>query len=164
MKAAPFWSSFLLLVAVVGGCAHRRYIPNTTIPDNEQNRKIFETIEDYRARLKDKNIDALLILASPKYFEDSGTPRPDDDYHYGDLKGILTTRLERLRSLSYDIQYRNLKVKKIADTDIAEVEVFINGAFEVMAETGDRYKRVSDFHRFVLERVGPNKWKFLSGM
>ena len=49
----------------------------------------------------------------------------------------------------------------------AEVEVFISGAFELNAESGDRYRRVSDYHHFVLERDGDEyskKWKFLSGM
>jgi Txe/YoeB family toxin of Txe-Axe toxin-antitoxin module len=41
--------------------------------------------------------------------------------------------------------------------------VFLDGSFELAAEAGDRYRRVNDYHRFVLEQKG-DEWKFLSGM
>ena len=49
----------------------------------------------------------------------------------------------------------------------AIVEAFLSGAFELQGEVGERYRRVNDFHRFVLERStngGSSKWKFVSGM
>lgn len=154
---------FGLVAALFGlafGCAHRETLPGTTVPATAENRKILETIEEYRLRLMERNIEGLLVLASDKYFEDSGTPRADDDYGYKGLKGVLTGKLSRVRSLRYHIEYRNVTVRG----DKAEVEVFLNGAFELLSETGEKYRRVNDFHRFVLERTKTNKWKFISGM
>jgi hypothetical protein len=48
--------------------------------------------------------------------------------------------------------------------DRAEVQTFLNGAFELEGETGERYHRVNDRHVFVLERTTNNKWRFLTGM
>jgi hypothetical protein len=154
--------TLLIAVAVGGaaGCAHEDYFPGTTIPRTEQNRKIVETVETYRRRLLERNIEGLLVLASDKYFEDSGTPRSDDDYGYDGLRAVLTAQLKRVKSMRYEIEYRNIKITG----DRAEVEVFLDGSFELAAEAGDRYRRVNDHHRFVLERVGDEKWKFLSGM
>ena len=91
---------------------------------------------------------------------DSGTPRSDDDYGYDGLKHVLETQLPRVKSLRYDIEYRNIRVTG----DQAEVEVFLDGAFEISApEAGDRYRRVNDYHRFLLAREG-DEWKFLGGM
>jgi len=153
----------LAVVAVGGlgsGCAHRDYYPGTEIVRSEENRKIIETIEEYRRRLMQHNVVGILALASSKYFEDSGTPRSDDDYGYEGLKKVLETQLPRVKSLRYDIEYRNIRVSG----DQAEVEVFLDGAFEIAApEAGDRYRRVNDYHRFVLEEEN-DKWKFLSGM
>ena len=142
-----------------GGCAHQEYFAGTNIPRTEQNRKIIETIEQYRQRLLARNIEGLLVLASDKYFEDSGTPRSDDDYGYEGLRQVLATQLRRVKSLRYDIEYRNIRI----DGNEAEVEVFLDGSFELAADSGDRYRRVNDYHRFRLEKQG-DEWKFLSGM
>ena len=145
--------------ALATGCAHEDYFPGTTIRRTDQNRKIIETVEQYRRRLLEHNVDGLLVLASGKYFEDSGTPRSDDDYGYEGLKLVLENKLKRVKSLRYDIEYRNIKVMGPR----AEVEVFLDGSFELASESGDRYRRVNDYHRFVLEEEN-DKWKFVSGM
>lgn len=152
----------LLLTAVVGGsgCAHQATLPGTTVEDTADNRGVVATVEQYRMRLLEKNVEGLLVLASDRYFEDSGTPTAEDDYGYEGLKYVLANRLARLKSLRYDIQYRSVKVTGSR----AEVEVFLSGAFELIAESGDRYRRVSDYHLFTLERADKDKWKFLSGM
>ena len=72
----------------------------------------------------------------------------------------MTGRLGRVQSLRYDVEYQKVTVKG----DVAEVDAFLNGAFELQSETGERYRRVNDRHRFVLERTAGNKWRFLSGM
>ena len=148
------------VLALASGCGHVSYVPGTSVPDSLDARAIVATVEQYRARLIEKNVEGLLVLASERYFEDSGTPTAQDDYGYDGLKYVLANRLARLKALRYDIQYRNVEV----DGNRAEVEVFLSGAFELIAESGDRYRRVSDYHLFTLERSGREKWKFLSGM
>jgi hypothetical protein len=142
-----------------GACAHTEYFPGTTILRNEENVKIIETIEQYRRRLLEHNVDGLLVLASQTYFEDSGTPRSDDDYGYEGLKQVLANKLKLVKSLRYEIEYRNISVRG----NRAEVEVFLDGSFELAAEAGDRYRRVNDYHRFLLEHEN-DQWKFVRGM
>jgi hypothetical protein len=156
----------LLLVALLSNlfaCAHGRNIPGTSIPSNPTNQEILETIEEFRNKLVQKDIDGLLLLASERYFEDAGTPQAGDDYGFDGLRNILTSRLRRVQSIRFDIEYRSIMV----NGDQAEVEVLLNGAFELRGETGDLFRRVSDIHRYVLEKSktgGVAKWKFLSGM
>jgi hypothetical protein len=158
-------ASLGLLIAVgatlagAGGCAHVDYFPGTQIPRTEQNRKIVETIEQYRLRLLERNVEGLLVLASPQYFEDSGTPRSDDDYGFDGLRAVLTNQLKRIKSMRYEIEYRSIKVHG----NTADVEVFLDGSFELAADAGDRYRRVNDYHMFVLEQKDDD-WKFLRGM
>jgi hypothetical protein len=150
----------LVLLAAVG-CAHGELIQGTNIPDTEDNRAIVKTIEDYRLSVVNRDIDRLLMLASERYSEDSGTPRADDDYHYDGLKVVLTTRLSRVKSIRYDIDYRT--IRKRAPNEV-EVEVHINASFELVSESGDRYRNLDDLHHFILERNTKDRWKFLSGM
>jgi hypothetical protein len=157
----------MLVLALMGpsaGCGHGRYLPGTTILANDTNRDIIDSVEEYRLKLTEKNVDGLLLLASEKYFEDAGTPRANDDYGYSGLATILTGRLQRVESIRYDIQYKSIR---IGSDGRAVVEAFLSGAFELQGEVGERYRRVNDFHRFVLERSatgGSAKWKFVSGM
>jgi len=144
------------------GCAHPSFFPGTTIVRTDENKKIIDTIDLYRQRLTQQNVDGLIMLASEHYREDSGTPRSDDDYGYNGLKEVLRKRLSRLKSIWYEIELRDIDVHD----RLADVDVFLNGSFELgsMApEVGDRYHRVTDYHRFVLEKDG-DKWKFVSGM
>jgi hypothetical protein len=145
----------------LASCAHQEVISGTTVPNTEVNQKIIRTVEEYRMRLEERDVERLLLLASEHYFEDSGTPRADDDYGYEQLKTVLAKQLSRVRSLRYQIQYRNIRM---LDRDKAEVEVYLNGAFELVSEAGERYRRISDFHRFILERQSDERWKFVSGM
>jgi hypothetical protein len=160
--ANRFLTAALLLVTsgLWGACAHQEYFPSSTIPKTEENKQIIDTVEQYRRRLLERNVEGLLVLASEKYFEDSGTPRSDDDYGYNGLKVVLSKRLSRVQSMRYEIEYRAIKHAG----NRAEVEVFLDGSFELSAKSGDRYRRVNDYHRFILERSGPEKWKFISGM
>ena len=72
---------------------------------------------------------------------------------------MLASKLKLVKSLRYEIEYRNINVKG----NQAEVEVFLDGSFELAAEGGDRYRRVNDYHRFVLEHEN-DRWKFVRGM
>lgn len=152
---------FALATAVLGGaCAHGKKLAGTTVADTPENRAIVETVEEYRDKLVQRSVEGLLLLASPKYFEDGGTPRADDDYGYEGLRDVLVKQLARLKTLRFEIQYRNVLVAGRR----AEVEAFVDGSFELVGETGNRYRRKSDYHRFVLERDDKDKWKFVSGM
>jgi hypothetical protein len=153
------FATALLFLTTAGGCAHNDYYPGTTILRNEDNQKIIETVESYRRRMMEHNVEGLLILASPKYFEDSGTPRSDDDYGFEGLKQVLSSKLKRVKSLRYEIEYRTIRVRG----KHAEVEVFLDGSFELAADSGDRYRRVNDYHRFLLEQEN-DQWKFTGGM
>jgi len=154
---------FALVLALAGGagCAHNDVIPGTNVTDTEINCAIIKTVEDYRQSIENRDVDRLLMLASERYAEDSGTPRTDDDYRYDGLKHVLTTRLSRVRSIRYSIQYRNIRM--VSDNE-AEVEVHLNGSFELASENGERYRNIDDFHHFILERTAKDRWKFLSGM
>lgn len=147
---------------LIAACAHNDVIPGTNIADTPENREVVETIEKYRKRLVERNVEGLLALADQGgYFEDGGTPSASDDYGYSGLQSILRDRLMRLQSIRYEIQYRNVRITGRR----AEVDVFIDGSFEVTSpEVGERYRRVNDHHRFVLISDKNGKWHFTSGM
>src|SRR6478672_4443044 len=83
----------LLMVSGVSGCATVSVIPGTTVRDTRQNREILEIVEKYRRAMEERDAATLLALAHPQYYEDSGTPKGDDDYGYQGLRDVLAKRL-----------------------------------------------------------------------
>jgi hypothetical protein len=111
MKTSKLGTLLVLLVTVGLGCGHGRYLPGTTIVASDTSREILNTIEEYRTKLMEKDVDGLLLLASDKYFEDGGTPQANDDYGLDGLAAILRGRLQRVESIRYEIQYKSLKLR-----------------------------------------------------
>lgn len=152
-------SSFLVLVlCVISGCG-ANIIPNTTIDDNPANREVIEFCESYRHALEQRDIGALLAMASPRYYENSGTPEGLDDYDITGLRDILRDRMSRVHTVRYEFRYRNISV----ESDRVLVDYTYSGSFRVETDAGHRwYRRVAD-NRIELERVG-GQFRIVAGM
>jgi hypothetical protein len=153
------WPAVLL---VFSACAGARLIPNTGVPDTSENREIINVCERYRRALEARDAITLMALASPRYYEDSGTPKPDDDYGYDGLKKIIEDRLARLRSVRYEVEYRNVDIKG----NHAEVEVYIDASFQLATavEGQDQYKHFTEYNKLELEREQGKRWLITRGM
>ena len=103
-------SAALTLLAALGpaGCA-TRYIPNTDVEDNDENRDVIRFCERYRKALEEQNIVTLISLASPRYYEDGGNVDPTDDLDYEGLREWLTGRFQDTRAIRYEIRYRRIE-------------------------------------------------------
>jgi hypothetical protein len=146
-------------LGAVTACATVAVIPGTTVVDNKVNRELVDVCERYRHALEDRDAATLLTMASPSYFEDSGTPKGDDDYGYGGLKLILQKRLGALRTLRYNIEYRKIEV----EGSHAKVDIRYDASFQIATEMGDRWERKQNDKRIELENDG-RRWLIVSGM
>jgi hypothetical protein len=152
------------LSALAGsGCATAPNIPGTNVGDTRENRAILEVCEKYRHALEDRDAETLLSLASPQYFEDSGTPKAEDDYGYEGLKQIINTRLAALKAVRYNIQYR--KVAFSPGGTRAAVDIRYDASFQLLTEIGDRWERKQSEKRLELEfDKNKRQWLFTTGM
>jgi hypothetical protein len=148
----------LLLAACTASCA-KRVIPNTTVKDSPFNRKVIAFCERYRLAVEEKNVGTLLVLASPEYYEDGGTPTGDDDFDYEGLRDVLINRFSKIKSIRYDIKYR----KVTPDGDLIHVDYTYSASFQVSVAGQDHWFRKVEDNRLVLEQVG-EQFKIISGM
>ena len=95
------------LIAAVSGCA-RETIPNTDVDDTPQNREVLELCERYRHALEERDIGALLALASERYLDDNGTPGGADDVDYQRLAEKLAEWNDQLVDVRYEIRYQRV--------------------------------------------------------
>ena len=153
-----------VLVAVLAllsypACATINHIPGTTVADSKINREIIEACERYRRALEDRDGATLLAMALPNYYEDSGTPKGDDDYGYEGLKQVVSSRLAQVRSIRYNVEYRNIELKGRH----AKIDIRYDASFQIATDMGDRWERKQNDKRLEMEFDG-RRWMFLSGM
>jgi hypothetical protein len=54
------------------------------------------------------NIGLLLSLASPRYFDNAGTPSGDDDFDRSGLEEVLNERFRAVKAIRYELRYRDI--------------------------------------------------------
>ena len=143
----------------VSGCATLMRIPGTTVLDNPANRELIKLCERYRLAMEERDSGTLLALAHPSYFEDSGTPKGDDDYGYEGLKQVLGDRLRKVRSLRYNVEYRSVEVTGPR----AQVQLRYDASYQIATEMGDRWERKQNEKRIEFVRDG-ERWLITAGM
>jgi hypothetical protein len=106
----PRVATLVLLAAMLSlswGCT-KKFIPNTALEDTPENWEVVRFCERYRHAIEDLNVGLLLSLASPRYFDNSGSSTGDDDYDYSGLERILTERFKDVEAMRYEIKYRDI--------------------------------------------------------
>ncbi len=106
----PRIAALVLLAAMLPlswGC-NKKFIPNTALEDTPETWEVVNFCERYRHAIEDLNVGLLLSLASPRYFDNSGTSSGDDDFDYKGLEGVLTERFKDVEAVRYEIRYRDI--------------------------------------------------------
>ncbi|MEY2934461.1 MAG: hypothetical protein RL033_5210 [Pseudomonadota bacterium] len=153
------WPRLLaLLLPLTGAGCTNQLIPNTDLEDTPENRGVVEFCELYRHAVERRDIDKLLTLAHPDYYEDGGNVDATDDLDYAGLKTYLEGEFVRARAIRYEIHYRRILKNERNGWDIAytysasyklpegDEEVWHREVAEnqlVLVEAGDSFRIVS---------------------
>jgi len=148
----------LPLVLWLMACNHD-VIPNTTVEDTEENRKVVDFVELYRNAVEKRDEVALGKLASENYFDDMGTPAGDDDMDREALLVGLKRMREEILAARYQISYRTVTYVQ----DRVLVDIVYTGWFKVQTNDGPQWRRRLEPHRLVLQRE-KESYSILSGM
>jgi hypothetical protein len=151
----------LPLLALLGSLAacSPALIPNTEIPETKDTRAIYDLIRSYGDALARKDVGALLMLASPDYYDTAGTPDPADDVNRATLEKSLPADLARVDSIRIEIGVKRIEL----NGNEARAEVFYDAAFRVLVPSGSVPKRPSDIHEMRFRKAN-NTWKIIAGM
>jgi hypothetical protein len=141
------------------GCDHKN-IPNTRVADTEENREVIDFVEKYRHAVEDRDVAALLRMASQFYYDDMGTPGGEDDVDYDALKAGLGRLRTDVLAARYQISYRGLTY---LDDQRMLVDLLYTGWFKVNTPDGPQWKRRLEPHRIVVAREDGNL-RIVSGM
>jgi hypothetical protein len=154
----------LILVALAvffSGCT-TRYIVNTDVEDTAQNREIIDFCEKYRKAVEGRNVELLLKMADPRYYEDGGNADAADDLDYAGLREYLEEKFRETRSIRYEIRYRRVAKGK---RDIMNVDFTYTASFKIPTPTGPAWRRrVADNRLELVKAPTGTGFTILSGM
>jgi hypothetical protein len=147
-----------VLLVALAGCPPR-LIPGTEILDSPDTRAVLDVIRSYGEALQKKDAAAVLALVAADYYDQAGTPGPEDDMDREALEKALAADLDKVDSMRFE-----LTVKKIDVRDLqARAEVFYDGYYRVVTPSGAVPKRESDVHEMRF-RKADGVWKIVSGL
>jgi outer membrane lipopolysaccharide assembly protein LptE/RlpB len=148
----------LAVLSTLSACAPA-LIPNTEIPETADTRAIYDLIRSYGEALARKDVGALLMVVSPDYYDNAGTPDPADDVTRATLEKGLAADLARIDSMRIEIGVKKIEL----NGNDARAEVFYDATFRVLIPNGSVAKRPSDIHEMRF-RKKDNTWKITSGL
>jgi hypothetical protein len=146
-------------VAPTGSCK-ARCVPGTDVEDTAENRRVLAFCERYRKGLVDKDIPALLALASPDYRDGGGTPDPDDDIDFAGLRSFFETTLGRIDKIRVEMRYTNVREQ---NDGVVVVEFTMATSYTFAAAPGAWQDQPPRQGRLALERDA-RSFKILRGM
>ncbi len=155
-----------LAAPVVGGCT-TKYIPNTDVPDNQENRDIVAFCEKYRKAVERKDANAVLKMTSPDYYEDGGNPDASDDMDFVQFKRFLTGEdkektgisFQDATSIRHEIRYRRISQEKGRTL----VDYTFSASFKIPTKDGDKWKRKVEDNRLELVKDEDGQFKVIAG-
>ena len=145
------------LLALALACAPR-LLPGSDVKDTPETRAVSAVLETYRQAMEKRDPQAVLALATDDYFDDAGTPNPDDDVTRAGLDAQLGD-LAKLESLKLQFTVRAIDIKG----DRATAEVFFDAWYRVKTASAVVPRHDADIHRMTLRKVD-RAWRFQSGL
>ncbi|HUU00499.1 MAG TPA: nuclear transport factor 2 family protein [Myxococcota bacterium] len=151
----------LVVVSMFFGACGPKMIPGLDIEvaDNPDNRVLLGLVEKFQQAYENKDVDALLAMASPKFYETSGTSKTDDDYNLDGLRTHFSDHFKMLKKVSLNISLKGIKV----DGDEATIDYHFLARYQMKLPTGERWQIKDDVNRMKLAKED-GQWKVLSGM
>jgi hypothetical protein len=116
-------------------------------------------VDAYRKAFDSRNLDGVMALVSPLYYDDAGTVTAEDDIDYKILPQALKETFSRISQVRIEFG-----ITAIAITgDKANVDLFYDAKYRVMTPRAEIPRRDTDVQRLVLQRDGTG-WKIITGL
>jgi ketosteroid isomerase-like protein len=143
---------------VVAACA--KNIPNTDIRDTQDNRMLIAAVDAYRKAFDTRNLDGVMALVSPSYYDDAGTIDASDDVDYKSLPGVLQETFQKIAQVRLEFGITAIEIVG----DKAMVDLFYDAKFRITTPRAEIPKRDTDVQRLVFQRDAQGGWKIITGL
>ena len=151
----------ILALGFLGAGCGPRMIPNMGIEvaDTPDHRAVIEIMHKFQESFEQRDVDGLLALASPKFYEKSGSNDTADDFNYDGLRKHYTEHFKMVEKCNLTITLREVKV----DKDQASVDYRFLSRYLMKLPSGEKWQIKDDINKMTLAKED-GQWKILSGM
>jgi hypothetical protein len=153
--------AFGMSVAILAiGCGPR-LIPNLEIElkDTPDNRALLQIMEKFRQSYENLDIEALLLLASDKFYEDCGTNDTSDDYNKDGLRAHFAEHFKMIKKCNLEIILKDVKVKG----DKATIDYRYVARYLMALPAGEKWQLTDEINQMEFARE-KDAWMVTSGM
>lgn len=142
------------------GCAQT--IPNTTVPDTQENREVIAFMEEFRQAMEERDVRAVLSMTSPDYLDHNGSHLSDDDIDFEDLEERFTTWRDRVMDVRYEIKYQRVTF----DFPRVYVDFRYTASFQIADAEGEGHwsRRLRDTRMVLTRDEDSDRFLILSGI
>jgi hypothetical protein len=152
------WLLYCVLLMSVLGCKPKVF-PGTKIADNPDNRQVVEVISAYQKAMESRDLELLLDMATPDYYEDRGTLDKTDDYGLAELKSNLIQRFSSIQQLRYTVKVKDIKI----NGEEALVDFHYQMLFQFKIGESARWEQAEDDGQLELRKID-KVWKIAAGL
>jgi hypothetical protein len=171
MKSTNYFvKSSLLLVFIssmffMQGCKPR-LLPSTNVSDTRENKRVVTFLEQYKAAIEKRSVDAIMELVAKDFKDNMGNP--EDPSLYMDYLG-LKEKLEKSFPRIQDIRL-GLFVQRIAkiEKDTYETVFYFNKQILTEVPSGEKWVSIKEVSRMVIrqrhDKDRPYEFEILQGI
>ncbi len=157
-----FFLIILMITSIFSfyGCPPK-YIPGTTVIDNDENRAIFILVEKYRRAYDEKDVDTIMSLVSKNFYETGGNADAQDDYNFEGLKKNLTEKFSKTRAQGLEIRIKSIDFDREKNRVSVKYNYFVK--FQIILQSSDKWETSSDTAELVFVKEN-GEWKIIKGL
>ena len=150
----------LAILLPLAACGPKLF-PGTDIEDTEENKAILDVVEGYRRAVEGRNVEGILRLTSPRYFDDGGTPEGNDDVDHAGLQAKVSDWATKTRAARLEVQVKRIFIEK---EGAARVRYFYDLNHQFMgADAVGVWKHDADLKEMLFKKED-GAWKITSGL
>jgi hypothetical protein len=166
-KQFIFYHLFLMLLMTaffMSGCQPRK-LPNTNVSPTRENKKIIKFLEQYKAALEKRNVEAVMEMVAKDYNDNMGSEDPKLQVDYLGLKEKLEKTMPRIQDLRLGIFVQH--ITKL-DKDKYEIVFYFNRHALVDVPSGEKWASTKEVCRMIIRKrynkESPYEFEILQGL
>lgn len=156
--------SLVASILLLSGCKPK-LLPNTNVKVTTENKEIIHFLEQYKAAVEKRSVDAVMEFIAKDFKDNMGTDDPRHYLDYLSLKEKLEKTFPRIQDLRMGMFVQH--IAKI-DKDTYEVVFYYNKHILTEVPSGDKWIPVKEVSRMVIRRRhdkdAPYKFEILQGV